>query len=614
LSSFGGIDTARYLVPLSAPCAILAGAGVAAILEGTSSSRRNRIFRTTAGAALLASRLGVVAPMAFGAFSQRIFPANKKGLAAVETWRTVATDPELKGRPGYAEFTDFSANWMSDEALCLVSAKRWRYHPYLERLEACDNPWICGKYSAAEDFIRSSGGSCRVRSVHGVRIVDEIQPPAPVEELPWDPSWVVRDEEGRDVEVSLYDDDWSSEVNLSSDEESHCHVDIELPEPNRIVGIEALVDGILTARFWKIEEVQPDGRLVPLGKAAAMQGWFWSGPRLYQFGPGTRWEMRWPARAVSHIRISFVARAPNHTVCLHGIHLLSEEILPDRDLEAVCTAVQEFREKEGEGLRIHADRWLGGKIGAAPDPALKAGYGSGNIDSEPSFSYSNVDFSRPSLAVVRLGEPDRRAERVLDRAGAVFERSEAGGYALFRIPEQASTNARLKEYLSKGIVRFLCGNLWLETQVGKPSERDAPAIATLGGGLFDLLVAEPKTKVARPGQTVPFRLDWRLGAGRDTLEPIHVFVHGMHDGKIAFQGQTLLFPEFVPGPRNLPRFSKDKILLRLPSDLPAGEYDLRIRFCPGVNSKRRLSVETELPTRLRTITLPATLRVDPSAP
>ena len=391
-SSFGSMETARYLVPLVAPCAVLSGAGLASLGAARPRSRWLRFVPLAFVFGLVVARLALVAPKSLGVAAQHLPGVAKRGSSTIAQWRALAADSDLKGRPGYVDFTSFSANWMSDETLCLVSAQRWRYRPYLDRLEAADAPWVCGRYFSIEDFVRASGGKCRIRSVSGVRVVDQLSPPQPVEKIPWDPAWVVRDEEGHDVETSLFDEDWSSQVTLSSDSESRCHVDILMPAPIPVHGVEMFIDGNFSARSWCVEEVGPDGICAPIGKPTRYQGWFWSGPRPYQFGPNVRQEDRWPPRAISHLRITFVAREPHYPIRLHGINLLSDTPLPAYNLDAVRAAADSIRAAESQPVHIHADRWLGGKIGAAPDPSLTAGYGSGNVDSEPSYSYSCIDF------------------------------------------------------------------------------------------------------------------------------------------------------------------------------------------------------------------------------
>ena len=609
-SSFGAVETPRYLVPLVAPYAVLAGAGLAALLAWRPHARWTRFLPAALVAVLVLARIGLVAPTSLGVAARQLPAVAKRGASAIAQWRALAADSELKGRPGYTDFRNFGANWMSDESLCLVSATRWRYRPYLDQVEAAADPWVCGKFCAVENFVKFSGGSCRVRTVDGVRVVDRLRPPPPVEEIPWDPAWTVRDEEGRDVEVSLFDDDWSSQVTLASDTNSHCHVDVLFPAPLRILGVELLIDGELSARFLDVDEVAPDGKCTSLAKDVALQGWFWSGPRPFLFGPGERREIRWEPRPLSHLRISFVSRQPFYPIRLHGIHLLSDRQSSLCDIEAVRASAEAIRAAEPTPLRIHADRWLASQLGADPDPSLTAGYGSGNIEREPSYSYSRVDFSKPALIVVPHGELSHRVRRVLDRAGATFKCTEAGGASLFHIPAQTETNETLRAFLAEGRVRFLGGHLWLETNRGDPVLRTAPALATFGGGLFDLVAAAPETTTAHPGETVNFRFDWRLCAGRIEKQTLHVFVHGMRDGKIAFQGQTAIYSGFVPGPPSLPRLADSMLALPLPADLPPGDYALRICFTRGMHARRRMSVETDLPTRRRAVTLPATLRVE----
>lgn len=612
-SSFGAVETPRYLVPLVALYGVLAGAGIAAFFAWRPRARWARFLPAALAAVLAVARIGFVAPASLRIAAVQLPAVARRGASAIARWRALAADPELKGRPGYTDFKNFAANWMSDESLSLVSATRWRYRPYLDRLEAVADPWVCGKFCAVENFVQSSGGSCRVRLVGGVRVVDQFRPPPPVEEIPWDPAWIVRDEEGRDVEASLFDDDWSSQVTLSSDTNSHCHVDVLFPAPLRILGVELLIDGELSARFLDVDEVAPDGKCTSLAKDVALQGWFWSGPRPFLFGPSERREIRWEARALSHLRLSFVSRQPFYPVRLHGIHLLSDTPSPPCDVEAVRAAAEALRAAETVPPRIHADRWLGLQLGADPDPSLMVGFGSDDIEREPSYSYSRVDFSRPSLVAVPSGELARRVRRVLGRAGAAFECVEAGGASLFRIPAQTETNGALRAFLAGGRVRFLGGHLWLETNRGDPVLRAAPALATFGGGLFDLVAAAPEVTVAHPGETVDFRLDWRLCPGRIEKQPLHAFVHGVRHGKIAFQGQVALLPKFVPGPPSLPRLADTTLSLALPSDLPPGDYALRVCFIRGMRSRRRMSVETDLPTRRRAVTLPATLRVEAAA-
>jgi len=596
-SSFGATRSARYFAVLVPPCAVVVAAALGSAIRGAARLARTPGGWRRAGRALLAyCALSAIAAPAIAAGAADSFRRSmaflsemRKGDAAwAESVRTAAEDPALS-QPAFADFRHFGVNWASDRRLCFVSPLRWRYAPYLERLEEAEAPAVVDDFQNFSAFCAATGGKCRTRGVASFRVADRIKAPPALREIPA-ASVSGATHSGAPARDALFDSNLATAVAISGG--TGASVDVEFGIPVAIAGVRGIVTQASAAYGWRAEAVAEDGTVRTLARENPRRGWFWSGPRPYLYGPDSAWELRWKPVKTARLRITFEGRDGDGTgafsAAVAELVALSPEKLPQPDIAKIAAAVESAG---GRGARLHAPRWIAGKLGAGPDPALKFGATSASLALPGVCQSTALDLGGGDTVVMDPGAADT-AEGLLARHGVDFSRQEAGGCSILSVRPWRGGGSAPR-------IRFYGCRILLDEDNGAVAP--APGEVTFGDAWKVAPTAQPPQKIA-PGDEV--RLRFRVsGAKRcDVAKRATLFVHAVQGGKVVAVGGINIDGSQVLVPADAPRGAEVEVAVRIPRDAAAGELEFmacvtplggRMRLAPrgaGIVTNRRRAV------------------------
>ena len=575
-SSFGSMGNARYLVPFVPVFSVLCGAALGSLLETGREPSEERIrakaFRLAAAVVALGFyALGAATP------SVRTCIANFKTFKAKGIkWRTnvetVACDPVLTKTAAFADFSLFGYNWASDRRICLVSPIRWRYAPYLEQLEDAANPAVINNFFSFRTFCKASEGVWRDRRVGKTIITEIVEPPVETEEVPSAAAPLVKTEEGTDVSRELFDDNCATGVQLLQTSDDDPFLDVFLNPTSVVNGVSIMMDPYQTAIGWQVDFIDKDGGVIPGISEKPHRGWFWSGPRPYQFGPETRWTIRWAhheqAGTANRIRISFTSNRQRGPIFISDMRFISDKPLSPTDIGALRDAIATARQRNAD-LRLHAGRWLGRQIGAPPDPAMRFGQSADFLGNPEVCKYVTVDPARPHLLIFRDPGVAHAAADTLKSLDLDFEQTTAGGYGLISVPrhEAGGTNSVP--------LRFIGGRLMRDAPPAMDTNRYEPMDIDFGGFL-SLSGLSPLPKTIHPGDTVCVDMVWQFSQTHRFKKPVNVFVHGIQNGEIIFQAAATVDPANARRPADRPHPAPQILQMGVPKDVKAGEVTIAI--------------------------------------
>ena len=564
-SSFGSMGVARYLVPFVPVFSILCGSALGSLPSRVPADgqRRRKVIPIAVVVVVFGFyALGGARP-AVRSSIVHLKSLREMGMQWKKNVDTVADDSSL-AQAAFADFSLFGFNWASNRRICLVSPARWRYAPYLEHLEEADHPAVINDYCSFRTFCKASGGTCRNRSVGKTGVSDEVAPPPETEEASFTETPLVKTEAGLNVAEMLFDDNCATGVQLLPSPPSKPYLDVYFSSTSMVTGVSILMDPYQSAIGWQVDFIGADGGITPGVSEIPHKGWYWSGPRQYQFGPESRWTIRWPTGIMaSGIRISFAVNRPDLPVFISDMRLLSDRPLPSPDVDALKGAVSTARWHDPD-LRIYAGRWLGRRIGAPPDPAMRFGQSSGNLGVPEVCNYVTIDHSRPSLLVFHDPNIADAAANTLQSLNLDFGKTEAGACVLIAVPRSEAIKA------ANVPLRLVGGRLMRD----EPPALDIAHYEPKGidfGDTISLSGVGPLPKSIHPGDTVYLDMIWQFSQKRCGNTPIYVFVHGIQNGKIAFQGIASLKPFTERRPADRPHPTQLTLKMEVPKDIPAGE-------------------------------------------
>ena len=594
-SSFGATRSARYFAVLVPPCAVAVASALGAALQGACglahappAGGRRAAPALRACYALPAIAAVAIAAGAADSFrrSMAFLSEMSEGDAAwAEAVRAAAEDPALS-QPAFADFRHFGVNWASGRRLCFASPLRWRYDPYLERLEDAEAPVVIDDFLNFSAFCAATGGKCRTRCVASFRVADRIKAPPALREIPA-ASVSGATHCGAPARDALFDSNLATALAISGG--AGASVEVEFGAPVAIAGIRGVVTHSSAAYGWRAEAVAEDGSAQLLARENPRRGWFWSGPRPYLYGPDSAWELRWRPVKAARLRITFEGRdgggAGAFSVAVAELVPLSPERLPRPDIQKIAAAVEEAGVR---GARLHAPRWIARHLGADPDPALKFGAASASLALPGVCQFATIDFGGGGTVVMDPGAADA-AEGLLARHGVDFSRMEAGGRSVVAVrPWRGDGHAPR--------IRFYGCRLLLD----EDSDDRAPAKGevTFGDAWKIAPAAPPPPKIA-PGEEA--RLRFRVsGAERcGVLKRATLFVHAVQGGRVVAVGGIDIDGSQVLVPADDPRPVEVEVAVRIPRDAAAGKLEFmacvtpqggRVRLAPcgaGVVANRR---------------------------
>ena len=597
-TAFGASNAARYFVHFVPAFALSGGAALGAAFQNHSP----KALRWAAALILVSWGL-FTAPASLNATEQLMSDIHCEGGGWASEMQAAAEDPAL-AQPAFADFPLFGANWVTDRRLCFASPIRWRYKPYLLRLEESESPAVINNSQAFGEFCQATLGQSRSRKIHGLDITDKILAPPELREIESDAiaAISIAGDKGSLEALSVFlDDDLSTFATLTSSSEA---IDIVLGNDCEICGVSAIP--LYSRRLCGIRaEIVDQGGNVSetLARCNPIGGWFWSGPRPFMFGPDSRLELRWKPRRLSRLRLVFEGLAHSSpddrfVAAIADLRVLSNETLPHIDVESVKDAVETAKQKITDA-DIHAGRWLGRLIGAAPDPALTFGRDGGSLAIREVCSYASVDVAKGAVAVLRGGAADA-AEATLQSMCLNYDRHDVGGCAILAIPPAQTLSDAPK-------LRFYGGRLFRDCSPTVAPSADEPGTITFGNGWRAKADSSLPREVS-PGQTIG--LVFTLAAGSnghcDTKQPLMAFVHAVRDGKILFQGITTIDTSLAALPADKPGSIIVSVPIEVPANVKPGKATLmlclkkpggRLRMRPsgkGVLSSRRRAILGEI--------------------
>ena len=587
-SSFGSMGVARYLVPFVPVFSVLCGSALGSVLgTGPLSPNRQRLAKTIGIVAVIVALGFYTLWGAIPSVRSSIEGLNslkEMGRRWKESVEIVSNDPCLE-QAAFADFSLFGYNWASNRRICFASPSRWRYGPYLEQLEEADNPAVINDYQHFRTFCAASGGTSRDRKAGQVTLTEILEPPVETEEIASSESAVVKTEEGTDVSKELFDDNYATGVQLRQISDGAPFIDVCLDSTSVVTGVSVLMDPYQTAAGWQVDFIDTNGSVIPGISEMPHRGWFWSGPRPYQFGPEERWTIRWtrPGRTkpAARIRISFMASKQGSPIFISDMRLLSDRPLPPLDIDSVKAAVHTARQRL-PNLRIHSGRWLGRIIGAPPDPAMRLGQYAGFLGIPEVCDYVTIDLARPHLFIFRDPNVAHAAVNTLKLLNLDFEKAEAGGSFL------VSVHRREAGIVDSVPLRLVGGRLMRD---------DPPAMDTLRyeprdidfGGILSLSGLAPLPKTIRPGDTVRFDMLWQFSQESLVKSPLIVFIHGIQNGEIIFQTAASIHPAKARYPADRPHPVPQTLLLKVPADIKTGE----VTFAACIKKDTQFSLRFE---------------------
>lgn len=594
-TGFGATMAARYLTPFVPVFAIAAGGAA-----GAAFSRGPR-WRAAA-LALFALHAIFVVPHAARATEALMADLRHVGMEKAAAMRRAADDPAFS-EPAFSAFSLFCANWFTDRRMCFVSPLRWRYAPYLRKLEDSDSPAVIDDLLNFREFRSASGGICRDRTVEGMIVSDRIVPPPEMRGTQPGAVASMRTANGENVLAALTDDDLATGPLLDKAEPST--IDIIFDGPQTSCGVSALVAFSHDCYGWRADAIGENGEERTLSRCNPYCGWFWSGPRPYLFGPDERWELRWPPQELRRVRLTFEGalnkkRADSFCVMPVSVRVMSAEPLPPLDADAVAAAVDAFS-AEMPGAKMHAGRWLARRLGGAPDPSLSLGKIGESLAFEEVCDFSAIGGGNGDIVVLR-GDAAGAAEATLRGLGMRFSKKEAGGATILAIPAGGETAPGL-HYFGGRIMRDSRHRTMADETSATPG-----GVADFGD-VFRLLSVSALPESVRAGDSFDVVLTAQGIEGCDPRRVMELFVHAVRDGRILFQNIALMECALIHIPADAPRPGRLRLTVSIPPETSPGPITLefcarwrgsRLRLKPkgdGIETDRRRLVLGKIAVR-----------------
>lgn len=576
LTSFGAWGTARYFVHLVPSFSIISGAALGAAIHKAIAKPRPKIqIQLAASSAILIiiSYCLFFAPRSIHATNSHLRRTRAGGVSWAAAVNEAANDPSL-AQPAFAEFAYFGANWASNRRLCFVSPRRWRYSPYLLKLESAESPTIVNDSQWFLAFCNSTQGRCRIRRVANYIVADMISPPPEMHELPIEFINAISTAAMPDARSLLLDDNLATVADISPKTPS---IDISIEGGKLVAGVSAIIPYAARLHGWVAEVLDSDGNPTEkLAECQELRGWFWSGSRPYMFGPDLRLELRWDPRPLSRIRITFKGvdspdPANGFRAVVSDMRILAASPLPPMDSSAVANVVASLKQ-DNPGARIHAERWLRNKLGIELDPSISLGSNGCSLAVRDVCDFATIDMEHGAIVVLR-GDAADSAARTLDSLKMTFTRMEAGGCSIFRISPY-SKDSSSADTIPK--LRFFGKRLLLDMLPNCEIASSHAGSTAIFGGEWRISCISQIPERARRGTILHFDFMIESIGQHKRNKTFALFIHGLRNKKIACVSGINTDGELATIPADAPRPIKVSVEFPIPSAVPPGLLEIAI--------------------------------------
>lgn len=532
LSSFGTINSYRYLLPFVPVFATLAGSGIGVLTRAVFAVPRSWAwwFRVASGVGIYCILFDVAGRVPDLQHHRRV----KTGWH--ESALALASTPGLP-KAFMGDFMHFGVNWATDEEVCAVSPKLYRYAPYFERLENAENPGVLENFRGFDHFLLNTGARSEFLKIPGYRVHFNATPP-----------WVAFGVLSPDKIASMIDAsgrDWKAELTDCNGEtiapllpvgaETGCELTIAFKEPVAVCGLRVVNRTRHAMEFWGVEgRTAVDGPWRELSGMYRETGYYWSGERFYFGGIAHRSQKVFPATEVVELRV----KMPVHYSC-SGIIFETFQVLTPAgprtafDLESVARWIQEA------GItRVFADRWHARELHRLSGGAIWTSRQT--VETE-----RNVlgTVSVPREADVAVAVEDALADitrQALREADAEAEAFSVGGMTIFRLVPDPSGG------VGKPDLMFYAGMLHADQVPALPKNAFDVEVSFFGGGLILRGISDFR-RLDTDGTRVAIELAWEVAPGFLFPNNLAVFLHGLDaSGRIVCQVDEALHPDLNP--------------------------------------------------------------------
>ena len=531
LSSFGAINSRRYLLPFVPVFAALAGGGIGALARAAAAAPRNRAWwlRAAAGIGILCVAFEVAGRMPDLRHHSRV----KTGWH--DSARALGSNPDLPGE-FLADFMHYGVNWATDEEVCAVSPKLYRYAPFFERLENADNPGVLENFRGFDHFLLNTGARSDFIKLPGYRVHYNAKPPeSTFGVLPSEKIASMTDPSGRDWKGELTDCNGETTAPLLPVGAGRaCELLIAFKEPVAVCGLRVVNRARHAMDSWGVEGRTVGGAWRELSGMFRETGYYWSGDRFYFGGIAHRSQKAFPEAEVLELRV----KMPLHRSC-PGVTFETVQILTAAGPRAALDMAAAARRIQEAGIkRVFADRWHARELHRLSNGALWA-------------SRQTVETEQNVLETVRVPREADVAVAVEDavaditrealrEAGAAAEAFSVGGLTVFRlVPEPAGAE-------EKAVLMFYSGMLHADRAPALPKAAFGVEASFFEGGLALRGVSDFR-RLDAAGSRVAIELAWEVVPGFLFPNNLAVFVHGLDEsGRIVCQTDEVLSPDLNP--------------------------------------------------------------------
>jgi hypothetical protein len=542
---------------------------------------------------------------------------------------------------GSAEIT-----FLSKENIICASPRQERYHPYELILDAAENPaFIDDRPRAFDSVLKVIGGECKTEQVGPYYVYYDFK--EPVQSFRQiDPAEIKATASNRSKDMAkVLDRDFSTVWSCNKARTDKMWVNFDLGKTRNVGLIRLWNKGHYHINYSTMIslEVSPDGinwqEILPQLQS---DYYYWSGPRIYFWEWGYRWEIRFGPVEARFIRIRQheASKDPWMIGEAYVYEDFSENIQPGEGEKEILKAVWTL-----DLTRVYADRWMSAKIQEMSG---------GKIKTVDPFSYAIAKYydrveSRviewgPKVGFVIEKSDADLFQKTAEKENMTLSRMDSGRWSLFYFAnwgekeEEAAQdpgwywmglgmvkiNHKLRsDYLfNLGVKREKEGHLEAALDdyekalkhysnhqearqgaihvlkgLGKDAEaKKQEAILTrqtlpqhYANAEFEKGVVfigySMTSELIKPGQAVKVTYYWRLKS--DPGRRIGVFVHVDGQGKL-IQGDHILLERHVGGvwPALQGEIFHQTEYLRFPSDIPSGEYRLGLGLFDLKTGKR----------------------------
>ena len=590
LSSFGAINSRRYLLPFVPVFATLAGSGIGVLARAAAAATRKTAFglRAAAGVGILCVVFEVAGRMPDLQHHRRV----KTGWH--DSARTLASKPELP-KEFLADFMHYGVNWATDEEVCAVSPKLYRYAPYFERLENADNPGVLENFRGFDHFLLNTGARSDFIRLPGYRVHFNATPPSfAFGVLPSAGIASMTDSSGRDWKAELTDCNGETIAPLpAADADPACELTIAFKEPVAVCGLRVISRARHAMESWGVEgRTDAGGAWRELSGMYRETGYYWSGDRFYFAGIAHRSQKVFPETQVLELRV----KMPLHPSC-PGVSFETVQILTADGPRAAFDLAAAARRIQDAGVtRVFADRWHARELHRLSGGALWT-------------SRQTVETERNALETVRVPREANVAVVVEDalaavtheafrEAGAAAETFSVGGLTVFRlVPETSGAE-------EKADLMFYSGMLHADRVPALPKTAFAAKASFFGGGLVLRGISDFR-RLDAAGSRVAIELAWEVEPGFLFPNNLAVFVHGLDEsGRIVCQVDEGLSPDLNPYHERLGTAFSSVHKLSVPAAAEQKPVRLELGLLELGFLPRRAKPDTDLEVDDRQVVLP----------